>query len=57
MQIYVDGAKYADYPTVSALPGGTATTLPGPGLHRVAVQTYDKTKSTWVKSVIYVRNP
>jgi hypothetical protein len=57
MQIYVDGAKYADYPTVSALPSGTAITLPGPGLHRVAVQTYDKTKSTWVKSVIYVRNP
>jgi hypothetical protein len=57
MQIYVDGAKYADYPTVSALPGGTAITLPSPGLHRVAVQTYDNTKAAWVKSVIYVRNP
>jgi hypothetical protein len=57
MQIYVDGVKYADYPTVSSLPSGMAITLPSPGLHRVAVQTYDHTKSTWVKSVIYVRNP
>ncbi len=57
MQIYVDGVKYADYPTVSSLPSGTAITLPSPGLHRVAVQTYDRTKSTWVKSAIYVRNP
>jgi hypothetical protein len=57
VQIYVDSVKNADYPGVSALPSGTAITLPSPGLHRVAVQTYDNTKSTWVKSVIYVRNP
>jgi hypothetical protein len=57
MQIYVDGIKYADYPNVSSLPSGTGITLPGPGLHRVAVQTYEHTKSAWVKSVIYVRNP
>ena len=57
MQIYVDGIKQADYFNVSNLPGGTTAKLPGPGLHRVAVQTYDHTKGTWVKSVIYVSSP
>jgi hypothetical protein len=57
MQIYVDGVKKVDYLNVSSLPSGTAVSLPGPGIHRVAVQTYDLTKSTWVKSVVYVTNP
>ena len=57
MQIYVDGVKQSDYPYVSALPSGTTVTLPGTGVHRVAMQTYDSTKATWVKSVIYVSNP
>jgi hypothetical protein len=57
MQIFVDGIKQADYFNVSALPGGTTVKLPRPGIHRVAVQTYDHSKSTWVKSVIYVSNP
>jgi hypothetical protein len=57
MQIYVDGRKQADYFNVSALPGGTTAKLPGRGVHRVTVQTYDHTKGTWVKSVIYVSNP
>jgi hypothetical protein len=57
MQIYVDGVKESDYLTISALPSGATVTLPGPGVHRVAVQTYDNTKATWVKSVIYVTNP
>jgi hypothetical protein len=57
MQIYVDGVKQTDYFNVSALPGGTTAKVSGPGLHRVAVQTYDHTKGTWVKSVIYVSNP
>ena len=57
MQIYVDGLKQRDYTGVSALPSGTTVTLPGSGVHRVAVQTYDNTKATWVKSVIYVMNP
>ena len=57
MQVYVDGFKYADYPNVSALPTGTQITLPGPGTHRITVQTYDVTKGIWVKSAIYVTNP
>jgi hypothetical protein len=57
MQIYVDGVGHADYANVSQLPSGTQIRLPGPGTHRVAVQTYDNTKSVWVKSVIYVSNP
>lgn len=57
MQIYVNGVKQSDYSNVSSLPAGTTVTLPGPGTHRVAVQTYDSAKATWVKSVIYVSNP
>jgi hypothetical protein len=57
MQVYVDGIKQADYFNVSTLPGATTAKLSGPGLHRVAVQTYDNRKGTWVKSVIYVSNP
>jgi len=57
MEIYVDGVKQSDYPGVSALPGSASVTLPGAGLHRVVVQTYNTTKAVWVKSVIYVRNP
>jgi hypothetical protein len=57
MQIYVNGVKQADYLNVSSLPAGATATLPGPGTHRIAVQTYDNTKATWVKSVIYVSNP
>jgi len=57
MQIYVDGVKTADFPGVNALPSRTTVTLPGAGVHRVAVQTYDNTKATWVRSVIYVMNP
>ena len=57
MQVYLDGQKYADYPSVSSLPRGTVVTLPGPGVHRVGIQTYDNTKAAWVKSVIYVINP
>jgi hypothetical protein len=57
MQVYVDGAKQSDYSNVSTLPNGATVTLPGPGLHRVAVQTYDNAKGSWVKSVIYVSNP
>ena len=57
MQVYIDGIKQADYFNVSALPGGTTAKLPGRGIHRVSVQTYDHTKGTWVKSVIYVSNP
>jgi hypothetical protein len=57
MQIYVDGIRQADYFNAIVLPGGTTVTLPGAGVHRVAVQTYDKTKAAWVKSVIYVVNP
>lgn len=57
MQVYVDGIKKADYLNVSSLPNGTTVTLPRPGLHRLAVQTYDVTKNIWVKSVIYVTNP
>src|SRR5262249_55725648 len=57
MQIYVDGIKQGAYSGVSRLPSGTTVTLPGAGVHRVAVQTYDDTKATWVKSVVYVLNP
>jgi len=57
MQIYVDGVITHDFAGVNALPSGTMVTLPGPGVHRVAVQTYDNTKATWIKSVIYVTNP
>ncbi|HUK46491.1 MAG TPA: hypothetical protein VLW06_02825 [Terriglobales bacterium] len=56
MQIYVDGASYASYPNVSALPTGATVTLSTPGTHRVAVQSYDTTTSAWVKSVVYVTN-
>src|SRR5581483_1599069 len=57
MQIYVDGMKTADFPNTSKLPAGTKLSLTGPGVHRVAVQTYDVVKATWLKSVIYVSNP
>jgi hypothetical protein len=57
MQIYVDGVKQADYLNASALPSGATAKLPGSGVHRIAVQTYDNTKAVWVKSVIYVSNP
>jgi len=57
MQIYVNGVKQSEFLNVSTLPTGTTVTLSGPGAHRVAVQTYDNTKATWVKSVIYVTNP
>jgi hypothetical protein len=57
MQVFVDGVSHADYWNVSALPSGAAVTLSGTGVHRVAVQSYDSTKSVWVKSVIYVMNP
>jgi len=57
MQIFVDGAKTADLSGVNALPSGTAVTLPGAGVHRVAVETYDYTKATWIKSIVYVMNP
>ena len=57
MQVYVDGVKQSDFLNVTSLPGGTTVKLPGSGVHRVAVQTYDNTKAAWVKSVIYVSNP
>jgi hypothetical protein len=57
MQTYVNGVKQAEYAGASSLPRGATVTLPGPGTHRVAVQTYDSTKARWVKSVIYVSNP
>jgi hypothetical protein len=57
MQIYVDGIQKADFPNVSALPNTATVTLPGLGVHRVAVQAYDNTKSAWVRSVIYVTDP
>jgi len=57
MQIYVNGVKKGDYYQVGSLPAGTHVRLPGAGIHRVAVQTYDKTAQTWVKSVIYVTSP
>jgi hypothetical protein len=53
MQIFVDGAQYADFPGATALPSGTQIVLPSSGTHRVAVQTYDNTKAMWVKSTIY----
>jgi hypothetical protein len=57
MEIWVDGVKAASYAGVSTLPSGTHIVLPGAGVHRVAVQTYDSTKAVWVKSVVYVSNP
>jgi len=57
MQIYVNGVKQSEYAGWSSLPRGTTVTLPGPGTHRVAVQSYDRTKGIWVKSVIYVSSP
>jgi hypothetical protein len=57
MQIFVNGILQADFAGVSSLPSGTHVVLPGSGTHRVAVQTYDQTKSAWVKSVVYVSNP
>lgn len=57
MQVYVDGAKHSQYSAVNSLPSGARITLPGPGTHRIAVQTYDTTKAVWVKSVIYVMSP
>ena len=57
MQVFVDGALHADYWNVSALPTGAAVTLSGVGVHRVTVQSYDSTKSSWVRSVVYVVNP
>jgi hypothetical protein len=57
MQIHVDGIQQADYWNVSALTGTATVTLPGPGTHRVAVRAYDRTKSAWVKSGIYVTDP
>jgi hypothetical protein len=49
--------KQSEYAGWSSLPRGTTVTLPGPGTHRVAVQSYDRTKGIWVKSVIYVSSP
>jgi len=57
MQVWIDGVKKVDYLNLGSLPLGTTVALPGPGVHRVAVQAYDAAKSTWVKSVIYVSNP
>jgi hypothetical protein len=57
MQIYLDGSKYAEYANATSLPKGAVVTLPAPGVHRVGVQTYDRTKSGWVKSVVYVTSP
>jgi hypothetical protein len=57
MQVFVDGAKYADYVGVKQLPVGTQITLSSPGMHRIGVQSYDTNKSALVKSVIYVINP
>jgi hypothetical protein len=57
MQVWVDGIKQKSYSSGSALPGGTTVTLSGSGVHRVAVQSYDTTKASWVKSVVYVMNP
>jgi hypothetical protein len=57
MQIYVDGVKQADYLNAITLPSAATAKLPGSGVHRIAVQTYDNTKAVWVKSVIYVSNP
>ena len=56
MQIYVDGVKQSEY-FANSLPSGTTVALSTSGLHRVAVQTYDSAKATWVKSVIYVTSP
>jgi hypothetical protein len=57
MQIYVDGAQYADFPSVSALPAGTKITIGNSGTHRISVQTYDSTRGTWVTSAVYVTTP
>ncbi len=57
IQVWVDGTKKAEYASLASLPSGATLTLPSPGVHRVAVQAYDSTKGTWVKSVIYVTNP
>ncbi|MGE5735443.1 MAG: Ig-like domain-containing protein [Acidobacteriota bacterium] len=57
MQIYVDGAQYADFPSVSALPAGTKITIGNSGTHRISVQTYDRTRGTWVTSAVYVTTP
>jgi hypothetical protein len=57
MQVWVDGIKQKSYSSGNALPGGTTATLPGSGVHRVVVQSYDATKAVWVKSVVYVMNP
>jgi Big-like domain-containing protein/calcineurin-like phosphoesterase family protein len=57
MQIYVDGAQYADFPSVSSLPAGTQVVIANSGTHRVTVQTYNNTKNAWVKSTIYVTTP
>ena len=57
VQIFVDGAQYADFPGATTLPTGTQIVLPSSGTHRVAVQTYDNTKALWVKSTIYVTTP
>jgi hypothetical protein len=57
MRTYVDGVEIADYPNVSQLPSGTQLTLPGPGVHRIGVQSYDTTRGTWSKSAIYVTSP
>ena len=57
MQVFVDGIKQSEYFNVNRLPAGAQATLHGSGVHRITVQTYDKTKSAWVKSVVYVMNP
>src|SRR5437764_7551499 len=57
IEVWVDGVKQKNYTTGSSLPSGTTATLAGSGVHRVAVQSYDTTKATWVKSVVYVMNP
>jgi hypothetical protein len=57
MQIYVDGAKYAEYLNLNSLPAGARVNLAHAGVHRITVQTHDLTTGTWVKSVVYVTSP
>ena len=57
MQVYVDGIKQLEYFNVNRLPAGAQAKLHGSGVHRITVQTYDQTKSAWVKSIVYVMNP
>lgn len=57
MQVGIDWGQPQTYSSGDALPSGTAVTLPGPGTHRITVQSYDKTTAMWVKSSVYVTNP